>query len=103
MKKSTLFSLIAVGVGIILIGLSILLVGGNFRKFGAKKAGAGQNYIYHKYECTSDITALDVKELYETAVITTGSVDKPVVEYSTLSTRKPASSALPREIGRAHV
>ncbi|MBR6309337.1 MAG: DUF4097 family beta strand repeat protein [Lachnospiraceae bacterium] len=81
MKKSTLFSLIAVGVGIILIGLSILLVGGNFRKFGAKKAGAGQNYIYHKYECTSDITALDVKELYETAVITTGSVDKPVVEY----------------------
>ena len=80
MKKSTLFSLIAVGVGILLIGLSILLVGGNFSSFASGKKG-NHNYVYTKYECTSDITALDVKELYESAVITTGNVDKPVVEY----------------------
>ena len=80
MKKSTLVSLIAIGAGIILIGLSILLVGGNFSSFASGKKGS-HNYVYTKYECTSDITALDVKELYESAVITTGNVDKPVVEY----------------------
>ena len=80
MKKSTIFSLAAVGLGIILIGLSIILVGGNFKAFGQRK-NADSDYIYHKYECSSDINALDVKELSEAAIITTGDVNKPVVEY----------------------
>lgn len=79
MSKPSKIALLAIAAGIILIGLGFILTGGNMKAFSSKKANA--NRTKYDYECTGKITAVDLEELYESAVITTGDVKNATVTY----------------------
>lgn len=79
MSKSSRIALLAIGAGIILIGLGFILTRGNMKAFASKKASASRTK--YDYECTGKITAVDLEELYENAVITTGDVKNATVTY----------------------
>ncbi|MBP5661297.1 MAG: DUF4097 family beta strand repeat protein [Lachnospiraceae bacterium] len=79
MSKSSRIALLAIGAGIILIGLGFILTRGNMKAFASKKTNAARTK--YDYECTGKITAVDLEELYEGAIITTGDVKNATVTY----------------------
>lgn len=79
MNKSTLISIICVGAGLILIGLGIGLVKGDFMKFNGKSTQG--NWVNATYECSSNIDHVDIDERSEATKVVTGNVDKPVISY----------------------
>ena len=79
MSKVTKFSLLAIGAGLILIAVGFAITGGNWRAFAGKKSNA--NHTHYEYVCTGNISALDLKDSYESILITTGDVDKATVSY----------------------
>ena len=79
MSKTSKIALLAIAAGIILIGLGFVLTGGNMKTFASKKTNA--QHIKYDYECTGKITAVDMEELYEDAIITTGDVKNATVTY----------------------
>ena len=79
MSKVTKYSLLAIGVGLILIAIGFAITGGNWSAFSGKKSSA--NHIHYDYECTGNITAIDFTDSYESIEITTGDVSKATVSY----------------------
>ena len=79
MSKTTKFSLLAIGAGLVLIAIGFIITGGKMSAFAGKKAST--NHVHYDYECSGKITAVDFTDSYESVLITTGDVDKATVSY----------------------
>lgn len=78
MKKLGIIAAILIVGGILLVGLSYLLTGGDVSKYNSKSG----NFSAKEYKCSNSITELEIEERSGGIVIKSADVSKPEITYS---------------------
>lgn len=78
MKKRYWIAGLSCLAGIILLGISFIMIKGDFTKLNSKNVGS---YVKREFECTTDISEIYVKDFSGSIQVKSADVSRPVVEY----------------------
>ena len=81
MKKGSTVATLVLIVGVIILGISFVIAGFNFKNYSSSKSRRGGEFNTYTYECKGDINELVVDETSDAVRVLVGDVDKAVVTY----------------------